>query len=125
MNSGVTKATTALPTRCTALGSRKRPRKPNSVSFRLLCACAVVGMAGAQDTARAKLDLRGDRFRGLTYEEMTPEQKALTDRALAGRGPIGIFNITLRSPELSEAMRGVGGTRSGSPLSARQSELTI
>src|SRR5258708_37542336 len=71
------------------------------------------------------LQLRGDRFRGLTYEEMTPAQKSLTDRALAARGTIGTFNILLRSPELSEIIRGTAGARARSELSAKHSELAI
>jgi 4-carboxymuconolactone decarboxylase len=69
--------------------------------------------------------LQGDRFPGLTYEELTPAQKVIADRALAGRGGIGIFNITLRSPELSDAMRGITGSRTEPVLSARQNELAI
>ena len=73
----------------------------------------LIGIAAAQDPqsapqiAQAKpvLQLRGDRFPGLTYDQMTPAQKSLTDRALANRGTIGTFNILLRSPELSEAVR--------------------
>jgi 4-carboxymuconolactone decarboxylase len=75
--------------------------------------------------APKQLQLRGDRFQGLTYGEMTSEQKALTDRALAGRGTIGTFNILLRSPGLSEAVRGTAGGRAGSPLSTKQAELAI
>jgi 4-carboxymuconolactone decarboxylase len=86
-----------------------------------LLTLALAGISRAQPTG-PKLVLRGDRFRGLTYEDLTPEQKALADRALAGRGPIGDFNILLRSPQLSEAMRGLAGARS---LSAKQSELAI
>jgi len=82
---------------------------------------ALVG--NAQD--RPKLNLQGDRFPGLTYEELTPAQKVIADRALAGRGAIGIFNITLRSPELSEAMRGITGSRTEPVLSAKQNELAI
>jgi len=44
--------------------------------------------ATAQSTVNGKMfSLRGDRFRPLSYEEMTPEQKQMTDHALAGRGP--------------------------------------
>ena len=75
--------------------------------------------------AKQQLQLRGDRFPGLTYDEMTPEQKTLTDRALAGRGTIGTFNILLRSPGLSEAIRGTAGGRAGSPLTQKQAELAI
>jgi 4-carboxymuconolactone decarboxylase len=54
----------------------------------------------AQSTANGKtFTLRGDRFRPLAYGEMDTEQKKMTDRALAGRGPVGMFNIAVRSPE--------------------------
>jgi 4-carboxymuconolactone decarboxylase len=79
--------------------------------------------ACAQD--RPQLDLHGDRFPGLTYEQLTPAQRLIADRALSGRGTIGIFNIQLRSPELSEAMRGIFGGRTEPLLSNRQNELAI
>jgi 4-carboxymuconolactone decarboxylase len=79
--------------------------------------------ASAQD--RPKLDLHGDRFPGLTYEQLTPAQRLIADRALSGRGTIGIFNITLRSPELNEAMRGIFGGRTEPLLTNRQNELAI
>src|ERR1700676_3266548 len=93
-----------------------------------LLAFFVISCVHAQEPAKPapkQLQLRGDRFRGLTYDEMTPEQKALTNRALAGRGTIGTFNILLRSPGLSEAIRGTAGRRRGSPLTQEQSELAI
>jgi 4-carboxymuconolactone decarboxylase len=71
----------------------------------------LVASAVAQEPAKPRLNLTGDRFPGLSYEELTPAQKVIADRALAGRGAIGIFNITLRSPELSDAMRGIAGSR--------------
>src|SRR5260370_32291239 len=69
-----------------------------------------ISSAQAPQPAPAKpvLQLRGDRFRGLTYEELTPAQKTLTDRALAARATIGTFNILLRNPDLSKA--GLGTT---------------
>jgi len=91
-----------------------------------LCALLLLGITGvAQEQTKPKLNLRGNRFPGLTYEELTPAQKVIADRALAGRGPIGIFNITLRSPELSDAMRGIAGSRTAPVLSAKQNELAI
>ena len=92
------------------------------ISTFALTTFVLAGIVAAQAPTTAKLDLRGDRFRGLTYEELTPEQKVLVDRALAGRGTIGTFNILLRSPQLLEAMRGLAGGRS---LSAKQNELAI
>jgi 4-carboxymuconolactone decarboxylase len=57
---------------------------------------------------KSKMELRGDRFPGITYEEMTPAQKAATERALAGRGAIGAFNVAIRSPEIADAMWAFG-----------------
>jgi 4-carboxymuconolactone decarboxylase len=85
----------------------------------------LVASAVAQEPAKPRLNLTGDRFPGLSYEELTPAQKVIADRALAGRGAIGIFNITLRSPELSDAMRGIAGSRTAPLLSAKQNELAI
>jgi len=60
--------------------------------FKLLCAFVIglAGVAGAQNPTARDLHLRGDRFKPLTYEQMTPEQKTLTDHVLAGdRGSMG------------------------------------
>lgn len=43
--------------------------------------------------------MRGDRFKPLTYEQMTPEQKKMTDIAVSQRGTGGSFNITVRDPD--------------------------
>jgi 4-carboxymuconolactone decarboxylase len=43
--------------------------------------------------------MRGDRFKPLTYEQMTPEQKKMTDIAVAQRGTGGSFNINVRDPD--------------------------
>jgi 4-carboxymuconolactone decarboxylase len=57
-----------------------------------------------------KLDLRGGRFPGLTYEQMTPEQKAMIDHLLSGeRGTVtGPFNVLLRSPEMGDLVQKFG-----------------
>jgi 4-carboxymuconolactone decarboxylase len=57
---------------------------------------------------KSKMELRGDRFPGIAYEEMTPAQKAATERALSGRGAIGAFNVAIRSPEIADAMWAFG-----------------
>jgi 4-carboxymuconolactone decarboxylase len=54
------------------------------------------------------LNLKGDRFKPLKYDEMTPAQKKMTDIAMVARGPGGSFNITLRSPEAGEILYAVG-----------------
>jgi 4-carboxymuconolactone decarboxylase len=99
------------------------------------CLLAIAGVAAAQNTPQAapakspveaarELQLRGDRFPGLAYDNMTPAQKAITERAVASRGAIGTFNILLRSPELSEAVRGTAG-RARAELSPKLAELAI
>jgi 4-carboxymuconolactone decarboxylase len=98
----------------------------------LICTMAI---ASPQDTARlaapskpkpsdpdAALNMRGDRLPPIKYKDMTPAQKAMADRAIAGRGAIGDFSVILRSPELADAMR---ISRANTSLSAKQSELAI
>jgi 4-carboxymuconolactone decarboxylase len=54
----------------------------------------------ASSTVNGKaFNLRGDRFKPLMYDEMTPEQKTYTETVVAGRGPGATFNLFLRSPE--------------------------
>jgi 4-carboxymuconolactone decarboxylase len=83
--------------------------------------------ASARSTVNGRaLNLRGDRFKPLTYDEMTPEQKKLVEIAFAGRGPGGSFNILLRSPEAGEAFFKIGEpVRSGLQLSEKLKELGI
>jgi 4-carboxymuconolactone decarboxylase len=51
-------------------------------------------------SARGKeFTMRGDRFKPLTYEQMTPEQRKMTDIAVAQRGTGGSFNISVRDPD--------------------------
>lgn len=71
----------------------------------------LAGIAAAQaPVTKENLQLRGDRFKPLTYEQMTPEQKALIDHLLAGeRGTVtGPFNVLLRSPEMGDLAQKFG-----------------
>jgi 4-carboxymuconolactone decarboxylase len=74
------------------------------------------------------LGLRGDRFAPLTYEAMTPEQRAMTDAVLAGqRGSMqGPYNVLLRSPEMGLKAQAFGEhVRFKSSLPLRLNELAI
>ena len=63
----------------------------------------------ASSTVNGKaLNLRGDRFRPLTYQEMNPEQKKYTETVVAGRGPGATFNLFLRDPEAGEKFFAMG-----------------
>jgi 4-carboxymuconolactone decarboxylase len=73
---------------------------------KLIIAGTVGALVGAAVIASAapNFNLRGNRFTPLTYEQLTPVQKAYADKELAGgRNPQGgPFNIYLRSPEFAE-----------------------
>ncbi len=88
----------------------------------LFCAIWLVGIANAQDPDQA-LKLRGDRFRPLKYQDMTPAQRAMADWATA-EARHRSFNIVLRSPELADALR-FGTRTANSAITAKQSELAI
>src|SRR5277367_5103792 len=72
-----------------------------------VCLAAAGGIAVGQTAFKP---LRGDRFKPLTYEEMTPEQKKLSDDLLNGprHSMDGPFNVMLRSPEMGEAAQQLG-----------------
>ena len=72
----------------------------------IVCAGVVACLVGLMVTVMAqntpKLELVGDRFKPLTYEKMTPEQKRMTDNILNSerKSMGGPFNALLRSPEM-------------------------
>jgi 4-carboxymuconolactone decarboxylase len=56
--------------------------------------------AEVKSSAKGKeFTMRGDRFKPLTYEQMTPEQQKMTDVAVSQRGTAGSFNINVRDPD--------------------------
>jgi 4-carboxymuconolactone decarboxylase len=77
---------------------------------------------------RAPLQLRGHRFKPLTWETMTPDQVHMVDNVLAGqRGSMqGPYNVLLRSPALGDLAQRFGAhTRFNSSLPLRLNELAI
>jgi 4-carboxymuconolactone decarboxylase len=88
---------------------------------------ALIG-AAVVATAAPELNLRGGRFRPLTYAELNPAQKALADRDLAApsRSGGGPLNIYLRDPEYAELARPVSNyLRFKSPFPEKLKELAI
>lgn len=87
-----------------------------------------IGLAIAQTPSTKNLNLKGDRFRPLVYEEMTPAQKTLIDHLLAGErgGTGGPFNVMLRSPEMGDLAQNLGAyLRFHSSLPRKLNELAI
>jgi 4-carboxymuconolactone decarboxylase len=105
--------------------------------FRLLLAClaslAAAGIAAAQAPAAERPDprslrLRGDRFKPLTYDEMTPAQKTMIEHLLSGprAGADGPFNVLLRSPEMGDLAQQFGASmRFNSSIPRKLNELAI
>jgi len=89
---------------------------------------ALIGLAFAEKPEHPDLDMRGDRFKPLTYEEMTPQQRKMTDNILGGeRGSMhGPYNVMLRSPEMGDLAQKFGANiRFYSSLSKKLNELAI
>ena len=80
-------------------------------------------------TPRARdVKLVGDRFKGLTYDEMTPDQKTMIDHLFSGErgGAGGPFNALLRSPKMGDVAQQLGAqVRFHSSLPAKLNELAI
>ena len=78
----------------------------------IIIAGVLVG-AAAVSVAAPELNLRGDRFRPLKYDELNPAQKALADRELASpsRSGGGPLNIYLRSPDFAALARPMSNYR--------------
>jgi 4-carboxymuconolactone decarboxylase len=100
--------------------------------MRRILVCAIMCLAGvamAESPTSSDLHLRGDRFKPLTRDELTPEQKALVEHILSGpRGGSldGPFNVYLRSPELGDLAQKMGAqVRYHSSLSRKLNEFAI
>lgn len=82
----------------------------------------------ARAQSAPEIHLRGDRFKPLAYDAMTPEQKLMVDHLLAGErgGTNGPFNVTLRDPEMGDAAQKLGAQlRFHTALPNRLNEMAI
>lgn len=98
------------------------------LQFMIAGVIGLMSMAHAQTPATRDLNLKGDRFRPLTYDQLTPEQKTMVEHLFAGErgGMNGPFNVLLRSPEMGDLAQKLGAQlRFHSALSAKQRELAI
>jgi 4-carboxymuconolactone decarboxylase len=107
--------------------------------IRLLMACIVasafVAIAAAQRGQAPpaprpdpkNIALRGDRFKPLTYDEMTPAQRTMLERLLAGPrgGADGPFNVLLRSPEMGDLAQQFGAARFTTPVPRKLWEMAV
>jgi 4-carboxymuconolactone decarboxylase len=103
--------------------------KINIVTAGALVALGAILGAAAITTAAPELNLRGGRFRPLSYAELNPAQKAYIDRELGSRNRPnldGPTNIYLRSPETANAGRAFGRyLRFEAPMEQKLKEIAI
>jgi 4-carboxymuconolactone decarboxylase len=97
-----------------------------------LAVVAMIGVVGAQAPSRPDprtIRLRGDRFKPLTWDEMTPAQRTMIEHVLSGpRGgqAEGPFNVQLRSPEMGDLAQQFGAsTRFATTVPRKLYELAI
>jgi 4-carboxymuconolactone decarboxylase len=70
--------------------------------------------------------MRGDRFKPLAYDQMTPEQKKMTAIAVSQRGTGGSFNINVRDPDGGQLLFDMGDrVRFHMSVPDKLKELTI
>jgi 4-carboxymuconolactone decarboxylase len=102
-----------------------RPR--SAVTAAVVCAFGLVA-ASAQAPSPRDVKLVGDRFKPLTYDEMTPAQRTMIEHVLSGpRGSTdGPFNVQLRSPEMGDLGQQFGAaTRFATSVPRKLYELAI
>ena len=98
------------------------------LQFVIAAVTGLISIANAQTPATRELNLKGGRFKPLTYDQLTPEQKAMVgDLVPAQRGGLGgPFNVLLRSPEMGDLALKLGAQlRFHSTLPGNLKERTI
>jgi len=113
-----------------AISARSLLRSLKAVGVAATLAAAIGAAAQSQSLPIENIQLRGDRFRGLHYREMTEEQRALlfnvvnSARAVTNTTGNGPFNTLLRTPEVGELSQQLGNAiRFSSGLSGRLREM--
>jgi 4-carboxymuconolactone decarboxylase len=95
---------------------------------------ALVGVTTAQAPASAprpdpkNITFRGDRFKPLTWDEMTPAQHTMVEHLFAGprAGANGPFNVLLRSPEMGDIAQQFGASmRFNQAMPRKLNEMAI
>jgi 4-carboxymuconolactone decarboxylase len=113
-----------------AIQERSRPMECKLL-YAGMMGLLLMGLALAQDAqppGPRNIQLRGDRFQPLTYDQLTPPQKDMVDHILAGpRGSLdGPYNMLLRSPEMGDLAQQFGASmRYQSSLPPRLNEFAI
>ena len=98
------------------------------LQFVITAVIGLMAIANAQTPATRELNLKGGRFKPLTYDQLTPAQKAMVGDLVPGqRGGLGgPFNVLLRSPEMGDLAQKLGAQlRFSSTIPGNLRELAI
>src|ERR1041384_4456936 len=97
--------------------------------FIVICLIAITLVAAQAQAPRPQdIQLVGDRFKPLKWDEMTPEQKTMMEHLVSGerRGAGGPFNVLLRSPGMGDLAQQFGASmRFHSSLPRKLNEMAI
>jgi 4-carboxymuconolactone decarboxylase len=94
----------------------------------VVAALTIVAAVAQTPSAPPNFTLTGDRFKPLTWDQMSPAQKTMVQHILAGdrKNLGGPFNVLLRSPEMGDLAQSFGAqARFHSSLPPRLNELAI
>jgi 4-carboxymuconolactone decarboxylase len=97
--------------------------------FILACVLAATVMSAQTPKPNPRdVKLVGDRFKPLTWDEMTPAQRTMIEHLYSGEraGATGPFNVLLRSPEMGDLAQEFGASmRFHSSLPRKLNEMAI
>jgi len=91
----------------------------------------LAAVLGAQSPAKPdpkNIQFRGDRFKPLTWDQMSPAQRKMVEDLVAGprAGANGPFNVLLRSPEMGDLAQKFGASmRFNQDMPRRLNEMAI
>ncbi len=98
-----------------------------------VAALAAVAVTAQAPSSQARPDPKtirfsGDRFKPLTWDEMTPAQRTMVEHLVAGprAGANGPFNVLLRSPEMGDIAQQFGASmRFNQAMPRKLNEMAI
>ena len=99
----------------------------------VLAAVAGIGLLAQTPATQTRPDPKaikfvGDRFKPLTWDEMTPAQRTMVEHLVAGprAGANGPFNVLLRSPEMGDIAQQFGASmRFNQAMPRKLNEMAI
>ena len=99
-----------------------------TIAFTFFHSASAQAPAAQTRTDPKTIKFSGDRFKPLTWEEMTPAQRTMVEHLVAGprAGANGPFNVLLRSPEMGDIAQQFGASmRFNQSMPRKLNEMAI